>query len=144
MFPVEKSEINYVLTKNCAVATFDTAEEVRICLEEELEDNLEFFVMLQECDDDELEIFLHSDNQEDLDEVQLARLEKLGLSEDNCIEELCKFLNVSIREINPDVKRKELIKRAKGFYSKCYPIDFDQLSIEQLERMILASQESFR
>lgn len=58
-------------------------EYVREWIESELEKKVGFFVMLQECtDDEEFEIYLHSETYEELTEDELEILEDLGINDD--------------------------------------------------------------
>jgi hypothetical protein len=87
----------YEVIRNGASVLTDSAEGIRIWMEDEMGDKLNFYVMLQENDDDdELEVYLHTDTYEDLESEQLSKLEELGLSEDNSLQAICKLLNVTI------------------------------------------------
>lgn len=90
--------MNYqIINVNCDCLFSDSAEGIRIWMEDELEKKFGFMVMLQENDDDEeLEIYLHTDNYEDLNDEDLATLEKLGFSEDNSLEAICKVLDITV------------------------------------------------
>lgn len=60
--------------------SFPNAEAARIWLEEKLKEKVGFFVMLQESDEDEeFNVSLHTDNEEDCTEEQLAILKSHGL-----------------------------------------------------------------
>lgn len=79
------------------------AEQIREYFEESLERKLGFFVMLQESEDDgELVIYLHTDNQQDLNHDQLEELYELGLVYENdhaTYERLLEMLKVSVYEV---------------------------------------------
>lgn len=90
--------MNYqIMNVNGDCLLSDSAEGIRIWMEEELESRFNFIVMLQENDDEEeLEIYLHTDNYEDLADEELSMLEELGFSEDNSLEAICKVLDITV------------------------------------------------
>ncbi|NRD80886.1 hypothetical protein HPT25_26515 [Bacillus sp. BRMEA1] len=90
--------MNYqILTRNGDCLLSESAEGIREWMEEELVRKLDLFVILQENDDDEeLEIYLHTDNYEDLSEEELAKLIELGISECNSLEAICQLLEITV------------------------------------------------
>jgi hypothetical protein len=67
------------LSKDCYILITGNADQVREWFEEQIEDAVGFFVMLQENTDDGFTIYLHSDNEDDLTEEQLQQCKELGL-----------------------------------------------------------------
>ncbi|WP_209124501.1 hypothetical protein [Alkalihalobacillus sp. BA299] len=87
----------YEVIRNGESVLTDSAEGIRIWMEDEIGDKLNFIVMLQENDDDdELEVYLHTDNYEDLESEQLLKLNELGLSEHNSLQAICKVLDITV------------------------------------------------
>jgi len=71
--------------------------KVREYIEEILEQRLGFFVSLQEnTDDDEYEVYLHTDNYDELEDEQLERLDKLKITDIDSRKEIEDFLNITI------------------------------------------------
>ncbi|MDO6657446.1 hypothetical protein [Anaerobacillus sp. 1_MG-2023] len=71
---------------------------VREEIERRMCDLLPFFVMLEEnLDDDEVEIYMHTDNCEELGEKEYAFLKAIGISEDNSIRAICELLSIDIQ-----------------------------------------------
>lgn len=85
----------YVLT-HAEGQVIGSAELIRETLESLLEEKLGFFVMLQEDDEEKFVIFIHSENDEDLEDKQLNEVESLGLNNWDCTEVLFNILDVSV------------------------------------------------
>lgn len=91
--------VKYDVIHENKIIKSDDAEGIRIWVEEELERELGFFVMLVEYDeDDELEIYIHTDNYEDLEDSELEKLDELEISEVNSIKALSMLLNFTIEQ----------------------------------------------
>ncbi len=62
---------------------------VREWIEEQLENEIGISVALESRDDDgELEVFLHSENEDDLSIEEMSKLEHLGITQDNSLERI--------------------------------------------------------
>ncbi|PFP29365.1 hypothetical protein COJ96_10700 [Bacillus sp. AFS073361] len=69
-----------VWSNNHYIETIGDEYQVREWFEEKLQEELGFFVMLQEyTEDTEFKIYLHSKNQEDLEDSELELLDEMGL-----------------------------------------------------------------
>jgi len=91
--------VKYDVFREDKIIKSDDAEGIRIWVEEELEKELGFLVMLVEYDeDDELEIYIHTDNYEDLGDSELEKLDELEITEVNSINALSKLLNFTIEQ----------------------------------------------
>lgn len=76
---------------------FGHQADIREQIEEMLYLRLGFYPSLQEStDDNEFEVYLHSDSYEDLEEEQIEQLESLGITEDQTqtTESIKKLLNI--------------------------------------------------
>ncbi|MCP1161393.1 MULTISPECIES: hypothetical protein [Bacillus] len=77
------------------------SDKIREFLEEKLQDKLGFLVMLEaQSDEGTLEVYIHTDNYEELDEDQLNYIIELGISEENSLCAILKFLRAT--EITDD------------------------------------------
>lgn len=76
---------------------FGHQADIREQIEKMLYLRLGFYPSLQEStDDNEFEVYLHSDSYEDLEEEQIEQLESLGITEDQTqtTESIKKLLNI--------------------------------------------------
>lgn len=72
--------------------------KVREYIEELLENELGFFVSLQEnIDEEDLMMYIHTDNYDELTDEQLERLEQLDITEADSIRQIEQFLGVRIK-----------------------------------------------
>jgi hypothetical protein len=96
-----------VWTPEGYIMTAGTAEQVRIEVEEKLQDALGFLVMIESNDDDTddegkpvFRFYLHSDNEEDRTEDELKKMADLGLrfydTEENQSEAICRILGITV------------------------------------------------
>lgn len=87
----------YIIEKETEIIEFSNEFDMREKVEELLEEKLGFFVSLQEnVDDDEIEIYIHTDAYEDLEEEQLSILDEKSITEDDSKEVIEKLLNIKI------------------------------------------------
>lgn len=85
------------------VLTNGSDECVREFLEGALASNLDFYPSLQEYTDEGfLEIFLHSDNYEELKEEQLELLKSWGITDDNSLAAILKHLEMELTVATPE------------------------------------------
>ncbi|WP_066412798.1 hypothetical protein [Sutcliffiella cohnii] len=90
--------MKYQIVQNGETVFADTAEDIRIWLEHALMNKLNYFVMLQESEDDEeLEVYLHSEYDEELDSDSISKLKELAITESNSLQAICKVLNITIK-----------------------------------------------
>lgn len=90
----------WYLMKGDHVICEGTADVIREEIENRLERILGFFVMLQECEDeDEFLVYLHSDNEDDLTDEQLNKLEEYGIvidKDEETSKEIMELLGVYV------------------------------------------------
>lgn len=86
----------YATAEDSSIIFEGNVEILREFLEEELEKKLGFYPALQEnTDEGYLEVYLHTEANEDLLEEQMKKLNFLGIKEDNSLSEIMSFLNIS-------------------------------------------------
>lgn len=73
--------------------------DVREKVEEMLEEHYGFFISLQENEpeeEEEYQVYLHTDSYEDMEENDLAKIEKDGITEDpeGCTIAVCNLLDI--------------------------------------------------
>lgn len=90
--------MKYKIIKNEELLFVGSSERIRERIESMLEDKLDFFIMLQEeiAEDNNLEIFVHSETYEYLEEQQEDKILKLGITDDISKDEICKYLGINI------------------------------------------------
>lgn len=75
----------------------DSATKLRETLESLLAAKFGNYVMLQEdTEDDGIEIYLHSEFADELEENEIEQLEQLGITECNSLDNICDYLGISI------------------------------------------------
>lgn len=90
--------MHYKILSNGDEIFVGSSEDVREKVELLLEDKLDFFVMLQEiiAEDDNLELFVHTETYYDTNEIQEEKLFELGITDDISKDEICRYLEISI------------------------------------------------
>lgn len=89
------------------IMTAGTAEQVRIEVEEKLQDALGFLIMIESNDEDTddegkpvFRFYLHSDNDEDRTNEEVKQMADLGLklhdTEENQSEAICRILGITV------------------------------------------------
>jgi len=92
---VLNAEKSVVLTGNACV--------VREFLEASFEGKFGFYPMFQESEDDgELEVYLHTDTYEDLEDKDIAKLDELNITEVDSLQTICSVLELSIEPISEE------------------------------------------
>jgi hypothetical protein len=78
--------------------SISTGEFLREYLEQLFEDKFGYHPMLQESEDDGLEMYLHTDSYETLNESELAQLEILGVTESDSLSAICSIFSIEIEQ----------------------------------------------
>ena len=91
---------NYVVNKEDRSIKFSfySGDRFREYLENEFEAKLGYYPMLQESEDDGLEIYLHTDSYETLNESELAQVEILGVTESDSLQSICSIFSIEIEQ----------------------------------------------
>jgi hypothetical protein len=87
----------YHVSKNQEIIFEGNIEDMREFIEEKIEERLGFMPMLQEAEDEGLEIYIHTDTYETLDNNELALLEELNITESHSLDAICTLLDIEIK-----------------------------------------------
>jgi hypothetical protein len=91
--------------------TFESGEDMREWIEEQLEEKLGFFVMLQEDTSEQpFRIYLHTDNEEDRTEEELVQMKAAGLEvhkDEQTHDAIFRLLNLQVRSKNQPLNNFE-------------------------------------
>lgn len=91
--------IKYDVIREGKIVKSDDAEGIRIWMEEEVEKKLGFLVMLVEFEDnDGLEIYIHTDNYDDLNDSELEKLDELEITEVNSLSAISTLLEITVQQ----------------------------------------------
>lgn len=83
-----------------------TAVVIREYLETLFVEKFEFLPMLQESEDEGyLEVYLHTDTYEDLEDKDIAKLEELGISEIDSLHAICSLFEIRVEPVEKVEKR---------------------------------------
>lgn len=95
---------NVILDDN--VIRVGTAVVIREYLETLFEEKFDFLPMFQESEDEGyLEVYLHTDTYEDLEDEDIAKLDELGISEIDSLHVICSLLEIRIEPVEKAEKR---------------------------------------
>lgn len=88
-----------VVLDDNTVVLVGTAEIVREYLESRFAEKFNFLPMFQESEDEGcLEVYLHTDTYEDLEEPEIAKLVELGIKEFDSLQVICSLLNIRVEQ----------------------------------------------
>lgn len=97
---------NYNVIFEDNVIQVGTAVVIREYLETRFAEKFEFLPMLQESEDEGyLEVYLHTDSYDDLEDEDIAKLEELGISESDSLHAICSLFEIRVEPVETSNKR---------------------------------------
>lgn len=97
---------NYNVIFEDNVIQVGTAVVIREYLETLFAEKFDFLPMFQESEDEGyLEVYLHTDSYDDLEDDDIAKLEELGISESDSLHVICSLFEIRVEPVEISNKR---------------------------------------